>query len=230
MSGPPVLLVHGLASSFELNWRDLGWADLLADANREVIGVDLLGHGEAPKPHDPADYLHLEDRVIASLPASGPVDAVGFSLGAQTLLRTAIAHPDRFHRLVIAGIGDRIFDDTNADPGPLADAIEKGEPIEDGGMGALFVQFANHPGNDRVAIAACLRARRPPIDRAALASITCPVLVVLGDQDPAGDAKALADAFPDASVKILRHTEHFGTPKSFDFIDATLEFLDAVPV
>ncbi|MBW8827332.1 MAG: alpha/beta fold hydrolase, partial [Acidobacteria bacterium] len=61
--GPPVLLVHGLASSFELNWREFGWVDLLADAGREVIGVDLLGHGTAPKPHDADEYRRLEDRV-----------------------------------------------------------------------------------------------------------------------------------------------------------------------
>src|SRR5690606_37159560 len=91
----------------------------------------------------------------------------------------------------------------------LADAIAKGEPLE-GGIGALFVQFANHPANDRHAIAACMRAARPPIDAAALASVTCPVLVVLGDKDEAGDPAPLVDAFPDARLVVLRNTEHFG--------------------
>lgn len=226
--GPPVLLVHGLASSFELNWREFGWVDLLADAGREVIGVDLLGHGTAPKPHDADEYRRLEDRVIEALPAEGQVDAVGFSLGAQTLVRAAVAHPDRFHRIVLAGIGGGIFDASEGRGGEIADAIEKGEPVE-GGLASLFVQFANHPDNDRLALAACMRAERPRIDRAALAAVTCPVLVVLGDQDQAGDPQVLVDAFPDARLRMLRNTEHFGTPKSFDFIDAALEFLDAVP-
>jgi pimeloyl-ACP methyl ester carboxylesterase len=226
-TGDPVLLVHGVASSFELNWREPGWVELLAESGREVIGVDLLGHGTAPKPHDPAAYVRLEDRVLEALPASGTVAGVGFSLGAMTLLRAAIAGPERFSRLVIAGIGSGVFE-TRGPATELAEAIAKGEPIE-GGMASLFVQFANHPDNDRLAIAACMGAERPAIDRAALGTITCPVLVVLGDQDEAGDPTALVEAFPDASLKMLRNTEHFGTPRSFAFIDATLEFLDAVP-
>src|SRR5687767_14844947 len=77
VSGPPVLLVRGFASSFERNWRETGWADLLGDAGREVIGVDLLGHGSADKPHDPAAYADVEADVRAALPDQGSVDAVG---------------------------------------------------------------------------------------------------------------------------------------------------------
>ena len=72
----PVLLVHGFASSFERNWREPGWADLLAESGRQVIGIDLLGHGSADKPHDPAAYAHLDESVIAALPDDGVVDAL----------------------------------------------------------------------------------------------------------------------------------------------------------
>jgi pimeloyl-ACP methyl ester carboxylesterase len=216
-----------MASSFELNWREPGWVDLLADAGRDVIGVDLLGHGTAPKPHDAEAYVVLEDRVLDALPPTGTVQGVGFSLGAMTLLRAALAQPGRFSKLVLAGIGGGIFE-AHGPATELADAIAKGDPVE-GGMASLFVQFANHPDNDRLALAACMRADRPAIDRAALATLTCPVLVVLGDQDEAGDPTSLVDAFPDGQLTMLRNTEHFGTPRSFAFIDATLEFLDAVP-
>lgn len=99
MNDIPVMLVHGFASSFERNWREPGWADLLRDERRHVIGVDLLGHGQAAKPRDPAAYASLERSVIDALPGTGQVDAVGFSLGGQLLLRAAAAAPDRFrHR------------------------------------------------------------------------------------------------------------------------------------
>ena len=62
------MLVHGFASSFERNWREPGWVDLLGDAGREVIGLDLLGHGAASKPHDPGAYADLESDVAAALP------------------------------------------------------------------------------------------------------------------------------------------------------------------
>ena len=108
MRTEPVLLVHGFASSFDLNWRRNGWPDLLADAKREVIAVDLLGHGTAAKPHDPAAYADLEQCVIDVLPTDGRVvDAVGFSLGAVTLLRAVGRAPTRFGRIVVGGIGEQ---------------------------------------------------------------------------------------------------------------------------
>ena len=101
---PPVVLVHGFGTSFDLTWVANGWVDLLADEGRSVIGVDLLGHGDAPKPTDPADYDDLGERVRDALPDE-PVDAIGFSLGAKTLLQVAAAAPERFRSLVVAGVG-----------------------------------------------------------------------------------------------------------------------------
>jgi hypothetical protein len=37
------------------------------------------------------------------------------------------------------------------------------------------------------------------------------------------------EALPDARLVTLKGVDHFATPESFAFIDATLEFLDAVP-
>lgn len=227
MSPNPVLLVHGFASSFQLNWQEPGLSYLLEDAGRTVIGVDLLGHGEAPKPHDPAAYADLGGRVVDALPADGsPVDAVGFSMGARTLVEVASAHPERFGRLVLAGVGENLF--ATGDKEPLAHAIETGDGGP-GGVAALFVSFASGSGNDPKALAACMRRPEPPITEEQLARITCPTLVVLGDKDFVGTGDRLVAALPDARLKVLRNVEHFATPKDFGFIDATLEFLGAVP-
>ena len=59
---PPVLLLHGFAASADRTWRDNGWVDLLGDLGRDVLAVDLLGHGDADKPHDPAASADLEAR------------------------------------------------------------------------------------------------------------------------------------------------------------------------
>jgi pimeloyl-ACP methyl ester carboxylesterase len=56
-----------------------------------------------------------------------------------------------------------------------------------------------------------------------------PTLVAVGDQDFVLPADRLVDAIPGAQFVTLRRTDHFATPESFDFIDATLEFLDAIP-
>ena len=55
------------------------------------------------------------------------------------------------------------------------------------------------------------------------------MLVALGDHDFARPADALVEALPDARYVELRNTDHFATPESFAFIDAVLDFLDAVP-
>src|SRR5205807_522092 len=88
MPGPPVLLVHGFATSAARTWGENGWLDLLADVGRDAIAVDLLGHGTADKPHDPAAYDELEALVAAQLPLE-PVDAIGFSMGARLILTLA---------------------------------------------------------------------------------------------------------------------------------------------
>jgi pimeloyl-ACP methyl ester carboxylesterase len=222
-AGAPVVLVHGMASSFDLNWRRTGLADLLADAGRDVIAVDLLGHGSAPAPHDPAAYADLAARVLEVLP-DGPVDAVGFSLGAQVLLEAARDSPDRFSRLVLAGIGDPLLGPQDREP--LARALEAGDPGAPGILG-LFVRLAEGSGTDPLALAALLRRPARPIRAEDLAGVTCPVLLVLGDRDHAWPADQLAAAFPDARVRALKGVDHFATPTDFGFLDATLEFLGA---
>lgn len=220
---PPVLLVHGFASSFERNWREPGWVDILEEEGREVIGVDLPGHGDAPKPSDPAAYTELDVAVEASLP-DRPVDAVGFSLGGWVVLRLASRLPGRFARIVVGGVGENLF--RNEDPEPLARAVETGEAPEGAPEPArAFAQFGRAPGNDRTALAAVLRGTSERLDPVALARVTCPVLVVLGDRDFAGPPQPLVDALPDARLVEIRGLDHFATPKDVRFLDATLEFL-----
>ena len=202
---------------------------LLADAGREVIGVDLLGHGEAPKPHDPEAYADLTTRVAEALPSDRPVDAVGFSLGAATLLRLASREPRRFARLVIAGLSDDVLSADARRSLAVADAVEGKADPDDMGL-ARMAAYAHEDGNDPVALAACMR--RPPgeaITPELLAKITCPVLVAVGDRDGSGHGEKLAAAFPDARLVTLRNTDHFATPESFAFIDAMLRFLESEP-
>lgn len=228
MRSEPVVLVHGWGGSFARTWQQPGWQALLEDAGRTVIGVDLLGHGEAPKPHDPSAYDDLTLRVAAALPPDGQVDAIGFSLGAITLLDLASRTPERFGRLVVAGVGANVFRDDAEQRQRIIEAVE-GAGLAEDRLSGLFAQYADQPGNDPLALAACLRGQRRRLTTDDLSRIALPVLVVLGDQDFAGPADPLVDALPDARLVTLRNVDHFATTEEFHCIDAALEFLEAVP-
>jgi pimeloyl-ACP methyl ester carboxylesterase len=225
VSGSPVVMVHGWGGSFARTWQGPGISMLIEEEGRPVIGVDLLGHGDAPKPHDPSDYADLTTRVLDALPA-GPVDAIGFSLGAITLLQTMVRHPDRFGKVVLAGIGNGIFDGGSGMSTTVAAALESGELPPDGNMKAL-VGYARTADNDIAALAAVMRRPMPedPITAQRCAAITSDVLVCIGDADFAFPADTLAASFPHGQLKILKRCDHFATPEDFGFIDAALKFL-----
>lgn len=224
----PVVLVHGWGGSFQSTWQSTGFTELLRDSGRSVIGVDLLGHGDAPKPHDPASYADLGTRVLEAMPDE-PVDAIGFSLGAITLLRIALAQPERFANLVLAGIGGTLFDDDTSGSERIIAALE-GSGVPDDNIGRMFLSYARSPGNDLAALTAVMkRPRGVQLTPELVAAATCRTLVVIGDRDFAGPGEPLAESLPNAQLTVLRNVDHFATPESFGFIDAALEFIGAVP-
>jgi pimeloyl-ACP methyl ester carboxylesterase len=58
-----------------------------------------------------------------------------------------------------------------------------------------------------------------------MAVVTCPVLLVLGEDDFVGPAERLLDALPDARLVTLRRTDHFSTTKKLEGQEAVLSFL-----
>ena len=219
---PPVLLVHGFASSAEHNWRQPGWLDLLADSGRETIAVDLPGHGTAPKPADPAGYQGVEAYVATAVQGREPLDAIGFSAGAHVLLRLAADQPGTFRHLALLGIGRGVLEPAN--PEPIVAALTS-EPDPENVSGMVFRRLADGLGNDRDALVAFLRRPQRPLTAADLARVAAQVLVVLGDQDPAGPGDGLVAALPDARLVTLRGVDHFGTPADVRCMRAVLGFL-----
>jgi pimeloyl-ACP methyl ester carboxylesterase len=104
-SGLPLVLLHGGYTSSEL-WRLRGWVESLRE-ERQLILVDLRGHGLSDKPHDPAAYRIslLASDVLAILDDLGITSTAvcGFSLGAGAALRLAASHPGRVD--AVAAIG-----------------------------------------------------------------------------------------------------------------------------
>ena len=218
----PVVLLHGFATSSARTWWENGWLDLLAEAGRTTVPIDILGHGKADKPHDPEAYADLEGYVAERLP-DGPVDAVGFSLGARLLLGVASKQPERFRRIVTLGVGRNLFESSGSDV--VARAIKAGD-APDNPAADYFARLAAHPENDRDALLACLQAPMDLFTAERLNRITAPVLVCIGERDFCGPGDPLVEALPDAQLVVLPRTDHFSTPKDFMAMDAALKFLE----
>jgi len=227
LSDRPVVLVHGLGGSAATTWRQNGWLDLIADAGRPALGIDLLGHGTSPKPHDPERYRDMHRHVLDQMPA-GPVDAIGFSLGSRILLECAIVAPERFSRLVLTGVGTNLFEARSEHHTKIADAIAgKADPTDP--FSRYFTDLANDPEGDPEALRAMLKSPMEKLTPARLAPVTMPVLVLLGDDDFAGPADPLVDALADAQFTELKRCDHFATPRSMQCLEEALAFVDAAP-
>jgi pimeloyl-ACP methyl ester carboxylesterase len=86
-SGKPILLIHGLGSS----WR--AWQPILDDLAKErsVIAIDLPGHGATPAEQDSGTFEGLVSSVERYLVTNDliGIDVVGSSMGARIVLELA---------------------------------------------------------------------------------------------------------------------------------------------
>ena len=98
--------------------------------------------------------------------------------------------------------------------------------VDDDTDSAVFRRLIEASRHDPKALAAVLRRPQQPITAESLARITCPTLLVIGDNDFAGPLTKTSAALPDASVVTLRRTDHFATPSSMTAMGEVLDFLD----
>jgi pimeloyl-ACP methyl ester carboxylesterase len=226
----PVLLIHGFASNVATNWVGPGWVRALTEAGHRVIAYDNRGHGHSAKLYDIKDYgapLMAEDarRLLDHL-GIARADVMGYSMGARISAFLAIAHPERVKSLVFAGLGINMVRGV-AGTGPVARALEAAS-IDDvtNPTARTFRAFAEQTQSDLKALAACIRSARAPITAEALSKLTCPVLVVVGEDDViGGDPAQLAVLMPKARAVVVPGRDHMRTVGDKAYRQAVLEFL-----
>ena len=117
-AGRPLVLLHGGLMTIDLNWGAM--LEPLA-ASRQVIAVELQGHGHTADTDRPMTIEALAGDVVALLDQLGvaEVDVFGFSLGGLVAYAIVLAAPDRVGKLIVASA------DAHRPPGresaPLAD-------------------------------------------------------------------------------------------------------------
>src|SRR5688572_30471138 len=125
--GEPIVLVHGFASSKEVNWVHPGWTATLTRAGRRVIALDDRGHGASSKLYEPADYhtsLMADDvRALLDHLQIERADVMGYSMGARISAFLAVRHPARVRSLILGGLGIKLVEGAGL-PASIAEALE----------------------------------------------------------------------------------------------------------
>jgi pimeloyl-ACP methyl ester carboxylesterase len=232
--GDPIVLVHGFASTKEVNWVLPGWVASLTRAGRRVIALDNRGHGRSTKLYDPAEYAtnRMDDDVRALLDALkiDRADIMGYSMGARIAAFLALEQPQRVRSAILGGLGIRLVDGVGL-PVIIADALEAPSlaAVSDP-TGRTFRAFAEQTKSDLRALAACIRGSRQTLTRAEAGRIAVPVLVAVGTEDSiAGSPHALAALIPGARALDIPNRDHMLAVGDKVFKAAVLDFLDYRP-
>jgi len=211
--GEPIVLVHGFASTKEVNWVLPGWVSALNRAGRRVLALDNRGHGASSKLYGPAAYhsVAMADDVRALLDhlKIERADVMGYSMGARITAFLTVKHAERVRSAVLGGLGIRLVEGVGL-PESIAEALDAPslDDVQDP-TGHMFRAFAEQTRSDLRALAACIRGSRQTLTRAEVGAIRAPVLVAVGTKDlVAGSAQALAALIPGARALDIPNRDH----------------------
>jgi pimeloyl-ACP methyl ester carboxylesterase len=232
--GDPILLVHGFASTKNVNWVYPAWVSELRKNGRRVIALDNRGHGDSTKLYDPAQYevATMAGDVTALMDHLGleRADVMGYSLGSRMTAVLALNQPQRLRSAVLGGIGIGMIE--GGGPGENVAAALEAPSLEDvtDPVGRTFRAFADQTRSDRRALAACLRGSRRLLTRDEAAAIAVPVLIAVGTSDEiAGSAHALGVIIGGSEVLDIPNRDHMRAVGDKIYKSGVLEFLSRRP-
>jgi len=182
-TGEPLLLLHGGLGSIGMFGPVL---TRLAE-HRQVIGVDLHGHGRTTLGDRPIRYIDMGNDVAAVLTELGheQVDVLGYSLGGGVALRLAVQHPERVHRLVIASAGFA-QDGFHPEMLPMQAQVgaEMADAMKDTPMYRSYAALAPQPEDFPKLLDRMGELMRTPYDWSEdVKTLRMPVLLAYGDSD-----------------------------------------------
>lgn len=233
--GEPILLIHGFASNFNVNWIGPGWTKTLTDAGYRCIAFDHRGHGQSTGSTDPDDYtpLSMAQDAVALLDHLGIERAhvFGYSMGARVSAYVALHFPERVATLILGGLGYGMVDGVG-DWDPIAAALLADDISSvTHPRGRMFRAFADQTRSDRRSLAACIEKSRELIGEDEIARIAQPTLVGVGTKDDiAGSAHKLAALMPNAQAFDIEGRDHMLAVGDRSFKARVLAFLTEHPL
>lgn len=181
---PPLVLLHG-----GLITIDLAFGQLIPElaASRQVIAVELEGHGHTALTDRPLSYEQMADETVAVLRELGVdnADFFGYSLGGGVAFQLAIRQPDLVRKLVVAsapirndGWHQEILG-AMAALNPEAAAAMEATPLY-----AAYTRVAPHPEDWPTLVTKVGQLTTGDYDWSAdIAAIAAPTLLIYGDAD-----------------------------------------------
>ena len=181
--GEPLLLLHGGLGSIDMFGPVL---PILAE-NRQVIGVDLHGHGRTELGDRPINLIDIGDDLAAILKELGyaQVDVLGYSFGGGAGFRLAVQHPEMVRRLALVSAAfaqDGFFPEMLPMQAQVGAAMA--EQMKDTPMYKSYVAVAPHPADFPKLLDRMGELMRKPYNwREDVKTLKMPVMLVFGDSD-----------------------------------------------
>jgi pimeloyl-ACP methyl ester carboxylesterase len=180
--GSPLALFHGAMGTIDSCFA--GLLPALA-ATRQVIAVELQGHGHTADVDRPLSYRQMAADAAALLEALGigTADLVGYSMGGAVALQMAMQHPRRVRRVVYAGgtsyRRDGLYPEMLEEPESAAD------DLTDSVWHKAYLRVAPDPSRWPGLV-----AKNGELDRTFagwpdedIQAMTTPMLLIIGDSD-----------------------------------------------
>ncbi len=229
----PVLLIHGFASNFMVNWVKPSWTKTLHDAGYSTICIDNRGHGDSEKLYDPQVYsapLMAKD-AVRLLDHLGVEQAyvMGYSMGARITAFMLHQDEERVKAAIFSGMGINMVRGLGGSA-PVAEAFEAASLKEVKNETARsFRAFAASIGGDLKALAACLRGPSLKVTEEMLAAIRTPTLIAVGTRDEiAGPPEPLQALVPGSKILHIPHRDHMKSVGDPVFKSGVIDFLREV--
>jgi pimeloyl-ACP methyl ester carboxylesterase len=243
-TGQPLVVLHGAYMTIGTMGEVVpGLAE-----DRQVIAVELQGHGRTADVDRPLTYEQMADDVAALIGYLGieQADVFGYSMGGAAALQVAVRHPEVVRKLVVA-LASYTSDGAHPELLEMIPAITleafAGSPIEE-----AYLRTAPNPDDFPNLVAKLKRLDMEPFAWSAedIRGIAAPTLLIVGDSDIirlehavelfrllGGGVMGDLAGLPKSQLAVLPGTSHFVPPgravlDRADWLVSMIgEFLDA---